>query len=248
MSPLASSPSSSPRYRTQGFIDTIPLGIGVTIYGLVYGMMARQAGIPLWVVAALSLLVFAGSAQMVTVELLAAGADIITTVITVLVVNLRHLLMSADIARFTEGSRKRSRALTAFFLTDEAYAVSYTHFQHSPLGGTAYILGCGLNIYLFWGTAGVAGYLSGNFVPTMLQPALGFAMSAAFLSMLVPLVKDKPTLAAVIAAAVVALAGNLWLPGKWYILLAALAGGLVGYWLDAPPSDDGAVEQGGGAR
>ena len=223
------------RALRRGFLDTVPLGIGVTIYGLVYGMMARQAGIPLWMTLGMSLIVFAGSSQMVAVEMLASGAGPLSTMLTILVVNLRHIVMGTDIARFIPGAGKKERALTAFFLTDEAYAVSYTHFQHDLSGGARYVLGCGLNIYLFWGVSGVLGYLGGNRLPPALEPAFGFAMAAAFLSMLVPIIRDRPTLAAVLTAAAVSVAGSLWLPRKWYILLAAFAGSAVGFLLDRKP-------------
>ncbi len=216
----------------RGFLDAVPLGIGVTIYGLVYGMMARQADIPLWVVIGMSALVFAGSSQMIAVEMMASGAGPLSTMATVLVVNLRHVVMAADLSRFLPEAGGKQRALTAFFLTDESYSVSYSHFQKNPTGGARYVLGAGINIYLFWGLSGVVGYLGGNLLPPVLEPAFGFAMAAAFLSMLVPLVQDRPTLAAVLTSAAIAVAGNLWLPGKWYILLAAFAGSAVGFFLE----------------
>lgn len=217
------------RYILPGFIETIPLGIGVTIYGLVYGMMSRQSNIPLWVVLGLSLIVFAGSSQMVAVDMIASGAGVLPVMITVLTVNLRHIVMAADISRFTGGSSARSKVFSAFFLTDEAYAVSYSHFQKCESGGTAYVFGCGLNIYLFWSMSGVIGYFCGTLLPELFRPALGFAMAAAFLSMLIPIIKNRSALAAVITSAIVAVAGNMLLPGKWYIILAALAGSVVGY-------------------
>lgn len=220
------------RALRRGFLDTVPLGIGVTIYGLVYGMTARQAGIPLWVTLGMSLIVFAGSSQMVAVDMISSGAGPLSTMLTILVVNLRHVVMGTDIARYLPEAGKKERALTAFFLTDESYAVSYAHFQRDSSGGARYVLGCGLNIYLFWGASGVLGYLGGNLLPPALEPAFGFAMAAAFLSMLVPIVRDRPTLAAVLTAAAVAVVGNLWLPGKWYILLAAFAGSAAGFLLD----------------
>lgn len=71
----------------RAFRDTIPLGIGVVLYGLVYGMMGRQEGIPFWFVLGMSLLVFAGSSQMAALELVCSGAGPLTTTFTILVVN-----------------------------------------------------------------------------------------------------------------------------------------------------------------
>jgi 4-azaleucine resistance transporter AzlC len=218
----------------EGFRDTIPLGIGVVLYGVVYGMLGRQGGVPFWFILGMSLLVFAGSSQMAAVELLVSGAGPLSTVLTICVVNLRHVVMGADLSRFLTGAKGRERAVNAFFLTDEVYAVTYTHFRSSPLPSAGrrdmvYMRGSGLCIYSFWALSGAAGYLGGQLVPPLLEPALGFAMSAVFLAMLLPLVRDLPTLASVLVSAVTAVAGYLWLPGKWYILLAALAGCLAGF-------------------
>lgn len=220
-------------HMTQGFLDTIPLGIGVTIYGLVYGLMGRQGHLPLWVVLGMSLLVFAGSSQIVAAEMLISGAGPLAAMATVLIVNLRHIVLAADIAAYIPDATIPQKLRNAFFLTDESYAASSTHFRtqadpHQP-GNAAYMWGCGLNIYTFWALSTLLGYLFGNLVPAAVQPAFGFAMAAAFLTMLLPILRDWPTVAAAVTAGVTAVVGDLCLPGKWYVLLAALTGSLTGF-------------------
>ena len=75
------------------------------------------------------------------------------------------------------------------------------------------------------------GYEMGNINAVMDGDIDGFinALSLIHISMLLPIVRDLPTVAAVLTSAVVAVAGALWLPGKWYILLATFAGSLVGF-------------------
>ncbi len=229
VSPLRSS-WNLPDLR-RGFVETIPLGIGVTIYGLVYGMLGRQGVLPFWMIPAMSLIVFAGSSQILAAEMMISGASPLSVITTVLVVNLRHVVMSADMAVHVQDESAGKKALAAFFLTDEAYAVSYAHFQREK-GTISYILGAGLDIYLFWALSSVAGYWFGNLVPPILEPAFGFAMAAAFLSMLVPAVRNLPVLAAVLVSAATAVCGSLWLSGKWYILLAAFTGSAAGFLLE----------------
>ena len=218
----------NPGELRRGFVQTIPLGIGVTIYGLVYGMMGRQGLLPFWMIPAMSLFVFAGSSQMLAAEMMISGSSPLSVIITVLAVNLRHVVMSADMAAHVREAPAGKKALAAFFLTDEAYAVSYLRFQREK-GSVSYILGCGLDIYLFWNLSSVAGYWFGTLVPPLLEPAFGFAMAAAFLSMLIPTVRSRPALTAVLVSAVTAICGSLWLPGKWYILLSALTGSAAGF-------------------
>lgn len=167
----------------KGFVDTLPLGVGVTIYGLVYGMVGRQGGLPLWLVVGMSLVVFAGSSQIMAVEMLSGGAGPLSTIVTVLVVNLRHIVMGADLAPYFEGQPALKKCLAAFFMTDESYASSYTHFRLAASdegeNRLRYMLGAGWNIYLFWGLSSAVGYLSGNLIPEILEPAFSFAMAAA---------------------------------------------------------------------
>ena len=194
-------------------------------------MAGRQGGLPLWLILGMSLLVFAGSSQIMAADMLIAGAGPFSTILTVLVVNLRHVVMAADLALRLKESKTGAKLLDSFFLTDEVYAVCTTRFRDGK-GNSAYLLGCGLDIYLFWGLSGLVGYFFGNHIPPVLAPAFGFAMAAAFLAMLIPIVRDWPTLAAVLTSLVVSVGGSLWLPGKWVILLAAFAGSAVGFLCD----------------
>ena len=82
------------RFKTEelvkGFIDTIPLGICASIYGLVYGMMACKSGLSIFETVAMSAFVFAGASQMTAVQMIAIGSSPVSVIITVLIINLRH--------------------------------------------------------------------------------------------------------------------------------------------------------------
>ncbi len=183
----------NPGELRRGFVQTIPLGIGGHHIwaGIRYDGAAGPPS-PFWMIPAMSLFVFAGSSQMLAAEMMISVPLPLSVIITVLAVNLRHVVMSADMAAHVrEGACGEKRRWPPFFLTDEAYAVSYLRFQREK-GSVSYILGCGLDIYLFWNLSSVAGYWFGNLVPPLLEPAFGFAMAAAFLSMLIPTVRSRP--------------------------------------------------------
>lgn len=212
----------------KGFIDTIPLGISVSIYGIVYGVLAGKAGLSLMEVIAVSAFVFAGSSQIAMVQMIAQGSDPVSIIFTVLIINLRHFLMAASISPYLKDVPVRVKMVNAYFMTDESYGVTYTHFQKnkpSPL----YFLGSGLNIYIFWGSAGVLGYLTGNAIPPQLNSMFDFAFIAAFIGMLVPMIRNMPVLITVLVSALVSVAGDLYIPGKWYILIAGITASLAGY-------------------
>lgn len=212
----------------RGFVDTIPLGISVSIYGLVYGVLGGKAGLSVYEVIAMSMFVFAGASQIAAVQLIALGSNPVSIIITIFIINLRHFLMSASISPYLKEVSTRMKMLSAYFMTDESYAVTYSHFQKNK-SSSFYFLGSGLNIYLFWGASGALGYLFGNALPVQFNYIFDFAFIAAFTGMLVPMVKDFPMITTVLASGIISVLGAMFIPGKWYILIAGIVASLVGY-------------------
>jgi len=212
----------------KGFTDTVPVGISVSLYGIVYGVMAFKAGISIFTVIAMSVFVFAGASQMAAVNMIAQGSSAIAIVLTVFIINLRHFLMAASISGKLQKVPNRFKLINAFFMTDESFAVSYNHFLHNKPTGM-YFLGSGLNIYLFWGGAGVLGYFFGDFIPAGLNNVLDFTFVAAFIGILVPMIKDLPVVFTVAVSVVLSVLGSVYIDGKLYILIAAVGASFAGY-------------------
>lgn len=211
----------------KGFIDTLPLGISVSIYGLVYGVLGGKAGLSILEVAAMSLFVFAGASQIAAVQMIALGSNPFSIIITVLIINLRHFLLGASLSPYLKEATFKMKMLSAFFMTDESYAVTYNHFQKNK-ASPEYFLGSGLNIYLLWGGSGILGCLFGGAVPSQINFIFDFAFVAAFLGILVPMIKDLPVVFTVIASGIISLAGYKYIPGKWYIILAGIGASFIG--------------------
>ena len=87
---------------TRGFWALAPLWLGVVPFGLAYAVTARSAGLSLVETQALSVLVFAGSAQFSAVGLFAAGAAGLEIVLTTLLLNVRHVLYGLSLGRELE--------------------------------------------------------------------------------------------------------------------------------------------------
>ncbi|AOY74577.1 AzlC family ABC transporter permease [Clostridium formicaceticum] len=221
----------------KGFMDTIPLGISTSIYGVVYGVMASKAGLSIFETIAMSAFVFAGAAQMTAVQMVAIGSNPLSVIITVLIINLRHFLLAASISPYLKHESNKMKMINSFFMTDESYAVTYSHFQTGRASGH-YFLGSGLNIYVFWGSAGITGYFFGNIISSQLNYIFDFAFVAAFIGMIVPMIKDFPTVVTVVASAVVSITGSQLLPGKWYIIIAGILASLTGYLASELPMKD----------
>jgi len=159
-------------------------------------------------------------------------------VMTAAVVNLRHMLYSASLAPYVQKLKPAWKWILGYLLTDEAYAVVITRFKReaNPTPGAHaydhkhwYFLGAGLALWTTWQLSTAAGIFIGAQVPA--SWSLDFTLALTFIALVVPNLKDRPSLAAALAAGVTALlAYNL--PYKLGLVSAALAGILVGMWLE----------------
>jgi predicted branched-subunit amino acid permease len=111
-----------------GITRAIPIVLGYIPIGFAFGVLAQKAGISLINTLLMSLLVYAGSSQLIAVGLIAAGAPALSVIITTFVVNLRHLLMSAAVSPFLKRWRKFELTAFAYQLTDETFAVHSARF------------------------------------------------------------------------------------------------------------------------
>jgi 4-azaleucine resistance transporter AzlC len=210
-----------------GVRDELPILIGGAPFGMVYGILALSAGLTPFDAQAMSAVVFAGSAQFITVELVHAATPALVIILTGFVVNLRHALYSASIAPFVRHLSPAWKGLLAYLLTDEAYAVTITHYrQEGDLTHKHwYFLGAGLALWTTWQLSTAVGIFLGAQVPA--SWGLEFTLALTFIALVVPLIQNRPTLLAALTAGLVSvLAAGL--PYRLNLMAAALAGILVG--------------------
>jgi 4-azaleucine resistance transporter AzlC len=192
----------------------LPMLLGVAPFGVIYGVVALQSGIPPLAAFLMSSLVFAGSAQFLLAQLVGAGAPALLAVGAVGLINLRHALYSASVAPMLHALPRRWKLLLAYLLTDEAYAAAIPHLLREPRSPLAHwiLFGSGFALWAGWQLATLAGVLLGAQLPADL--GLDFAL---------PLIDSRPRLVAalVAGAAAVLLAG---LPYKTGLFIAVLAG------------------------
>jgi predicted branched-subunit amino acid permease len=217
-----------------GVINELPLLLGVSPFGMIYGALALQALLPVAAAQAMSSIIFAGSAQFISTQLLAQGIPLVILVGTVFIVNLRHMLYSASIAPYTRHLSMAWKAVLAYFLTDEAYVIAIAHYnEDTPLERKHwYFLGAGVTLWTGWQIATAAGIFLGAQVPAAWS--LDFALALTFIALVVPALKDRPAVVAAIVAGVIALVAYP-LPYKLGLIAAAFGGiisGLVseGLW------------------
>jgi len=217
----------------QGARDMLPMLLGAIPFGVIFGSLAGAAGLGPWEIMGMSLLVFAGSAQFIAISLLGGGATLAVIWLTTLVVNLRHALYSATLQPFVRHLPKRWRMPLAFWLTDEAFAVvqhRYAASDDSPHKHW-YFLGAALAMYGNWQLCTLIGLLFGQAVPNIGAWGLDFAMLATFIGIVVPMLRNRPQVAAALVAGGVALVCHD-LPYKLGLMAAAGAGIVVGVVLE----------------
>jgi 4-azaleucine resistance transporter AzlC len=217
----------------RGARDTVPMLVGAAPFGLIFGTLAGPAGLSHMGAALMSLVVFAGSSQFIALTLLAGGAGTALIVLTTLVVNLRHALYSANLQPHVARLPQLWRAPLAFWLTDETFAVVQRRYAESDLSPFKhwYYLGSCLAMYTNWQLWTVTGIFLGQAVAGIGRLGLEFAMVATFVAIVVPLLRTRPMVASALTSAGAALLAR-GLPYKLGLMVAALAGVVVGVWLE----------------
>jgi 4-azaleucine resistance transporter AzlC len=225
------SAASSPTSEFLGGVrDELPILVGVVPFGMIYGVVAVASGLSPLTAQAMSVIVFAGSAQFLMAQLYAFGTPALVMLLAAAIVNLRHALYSASVAPYLRKLGGAWKWLLAYLLTDEAFAVAITHF-HKPRRSSApdyrhfYLLGTGLALWSTWQLSTALGILLGAQIPA--SWSLEFTLTLTFIGMVVPSLKDRAGAAAAIAAGCVALLAFA-LPLKLGLVIGSLAGILAG--------------------
>lgn len=220
-----------------GVRDELPILVGVLPFAMIYGVVAVGAGLSPVTAQAMSLIVFAGSAQFLMAQLYGLGTPALVMLLAAAIVNLRHALYSASVAPYLRNLSDPWKALLAYLLTDEAFAVSILHF-HKPRSATSpdyrhfFLLGSGLALWSTWQLGTALGILLGAQIPA--SWSLEFTLTLTFIGMVVPSLKDRAGAAAAIVAGLVALLA-FTLPLKLGLVLGSLAGILAGMIMERRP-------------
>ncbi len=226
---MATSQSSIKNEFLRGVRAELPILLGVTPFGMIYGVLAASAGLSPFDAQAMSAVVFAGSSQLMLVQLFETGTPAIMMILTGFVINLRHALYSASIAPYTRHLSTLWKVILSYLLTDEAYAVAVMRYRDDEAITHKhwFFLGAGLALWTCWQISTAAGLFLGTQVPP--EWGLDLTLALTFIAIAVPAIKDSPSLLSALSAGATALL--TWnLPYKLGLIASALVGIGVGLW------------------
>lgn len=218
-------------YWKKGIVDGLPIAVGYMPVALTFGLIAGTTGLSSLESVLMSMIVFAGASQYMALSMIGLGTGAVEIILATFIVNFRHLLMSASIHERAEKSSKRIRALYAYFLTDEVFAVAST--KEKPIR-TGYIISVGIIAYLSWVIFTGIGYYAGSFLPEVLQKGMAIALFALFIALLVPSIKKEGRIVVVLASfgAIFHYIFQFFMSTGWAIMFGTIAAILLYEWIE----------------
>ncbi|HSK27121.1 MAG TPA: AzlC family ABC transporter permease [Jiangellales bacterium] len=206
--------------------DILPLAVGVFPFGVVIGVAAAAQGLGPAAATATGVLVYAGTAQLTAITMLAGGASAATALLAVLVINARLLMYGAAMEPLFRRQPRWFRWLGVHFIVDQTFMIATARTDLAdPRRFRRYWLTVAAVLTVVWVVANVTGVLLGPVLPA--DSPLGFAVTSMFIGMLLMKLTTRPALAAAVAGASVA-AATAALPHGLGVILGTLAGIVAG--------------------
>ncbi|WP_343115622.1 AzlC family ABC transporter permease [Ostreiculturibacter nitratireducens] len=217
----------------RGFADGAPFILIVVPYSLLFGVVARDAGLDLIQVMSMSVLVIAGASQFTAVALLQEHAPVFIALLAALAVNLRMAMYSAALVPHVGHASLGVRALISYLMVDQAFAVAVKTYEERPQmpreAKVAYYFGCMALICPLWYGCTLLGAVLGQAIPASLS--LDFAVPVCFIALTAPLLRSLPHVVAALVSILSAIAFS-WMPWSLWLIVAAFLAMVAGAQTD----------------
>ena len=223
-------PAVSARRReafARGMRAVAPATVATGAWGLVTGVAMVKVGLTTAQALGMSLLVYAGSAQLAALPLIAAAAPVWVVLLTAVVVNLRFVIFSAGLRPFFQRFSLGRRLLLGYITTDVGFALFLSRFvnaadeERGSLEQVWFYIGMAAGNWVAWQTMSVLGILLAAQVPGAW--GLEFASILALVALTLPMIKGRPALVGAVTAGIVAVLGA-GLPLKLGLVAAVVIG------------------------
>ncbi len=231
---------SGPLSPARGAREALPIVFGYMPIGIAYGVLGVSAGVPGWAVVAMSVIVYAGSAQFIAVSLLADGATAAALIATTFLVNLRHVLYASALSPRLQRMGRGRLAWLAAELTDESFVViSRIVRTRGAAGGPidpgaggilpfGFVAGLQGTAQLAWVAGSALGVAAASRIGDPARFGLGYALVAMFLGLLALQLHGRREVAVAVTGGAVALILRLLGMGTGAVIPATLLASAVG--------------------
>ena len=172
----------------KGLQAGITIGIGYFPIALTFGLLAKTSGLSIYETVLMSIIVFAGASQYISLSLIAYGTGIFEIILTTFIVNIRHFLMSTTLTEKCEEDHLLNKLIYSFGITDETFSVVATK---EGTATTGFMFGVISVSYSSWVVFSGVGHLIGASLPQTLQESMSVALYAMFIGLLVPSMKKS---------------------------------------------------------
>lgn len=231
----------------KGLKDGLPIGLGYFSVSFTFGMMAVSAGIPVWAAVLISMTNLTSAGQFAGLSIIAGAGSLVEMAMTQLVINARYSLMSLTLSQKME---KRfsipKRLIAAFSNTDEIFAVAVNQGKEI---GAKYYSGLSIIPYAGWTLGTLFGAVAGGFLPPVVNDALGLAIYAMFIAIIIPPAKKSAPIRLVIFAAVILSCLFYFVPflknvsSGFSIIICAVAASIIAAIVNPVNDDEPETEQ-----
>lgn len=213
-----------------GLKKAVPVFFGFLPVAITFAIMAKGAGLTDVEAVLMSVFVFAGASQIMSVGMIGAGAGALSIILATFVLNLRHLIMSTCVFKRVRVKNALLKMISAFSVTDEGFALITTEDEKNC--NFPFLLGIITVTYLSWILGTVIGVVAENILPQIVADSFGIALYALFLALIVPDVKGNARLfLTVIITAVLNTVLCIFMESSWAIIASTLGGALIGTFL-----------------
>ena len=186
----------------RGLKDGLPICLGYFSVSMAFGLTAVLAGVPIWGAVLISLSNLTSAGQFAGTTLLVAGGNMLELAVTTLVINIRYFLMSLSVSQKVDRDMTLGQRLAiSFGITDEIFAVSV---QQPGSLKAVYMAGLILGPVLGWTLGTLTGAVATSFMPPMITNAMGIALYAMFIAIVLPPAREEKSVMVTVLLAVAA--------------------------------------------
>ncbi|XWN52012.1 AzlC family ABC transporter permease [Anoxybacillus flavithermus] len=214
-----------------GLKSGVAIAVGYAPVALTFGLLAKSTGLSLMDTTLMSMIVFAGAAQYISLNLLSLGTGPFEIILTTFILNIRHFLMSASLNEKAEHDPLWKKALYAFGITDETFSVAA---MKEGTVSASYMFGLIFISYSSWVINSAIGHIVGAYLPESVQVSLSVALYAMFVGLLIPAIKtERKALWLAVCAGAINCMLLLWLhvPKGWAIVIATIVSAIFIQWI-----------------